>query len=384
MRILFYASHTLYTKSLIPLILELSKQRKIYIATNRFNFMNYSPQTNMTKPTANRYVNKSSYEYVSNLLFIKEHWTEKKNIKFKFKPLIMGYDLVISTIKDAGKLSKYANIFPKTKFLFVGYQHMPFALSRNFIFEKKIDINEKNIFLSNNEFNKKHKFKEFIDNVKADDILFCGFPHIHSIKKHFLQKQNKKDKKYVLIFHPGGYRDVFTAEGETKSKCFSIQKEIFQELCIPILTKGLIPVIKIHPLAAQYHFQKDIEKIINEITLNNIDFNQVIIENDNYFKYLDETKYIVLFGSSGVYELFSLGIKNLLICDFYGKDRSSKFKFFNDVFISSIDEYKKIFNNLQEININEATLYHDVYSSYMKTNEKQLADLLLSNIKRLT
>ena len=154
----------------------------------------------------------------------------------------------------------------------------------------------------------------------------------------------------VLIFHPGGYRDIISSPGDNRSSCYKKQIYFFKKLCAPLIRNGFIPVVKVHPLRAKYHDFSDLKKIFNKIEIEEgFSNNSIKILKPNAWTWdiAFESSFVVTFGSSAVYEMWSAGIKNVYILDFMGSERSGRFNYFDSIFIKSYKEYQALINNVK-------------------------------------
>ena len=99
---------------------------------------------------------------------------------------------MIGTTKDIPLLVKYKKF---SKVCCLGYQHIPFTLFLNLGIKlnlTKNKLNEKNQFTNFHKFHKLFKNYELMENT---------FTYINEPIKN---KFKIKNKRYVLIFHPGG------------------------------------------------------------------------------------------------------------------------------------------------------------------------------------
>lgn len=153
------------------------------------------------------------------------------------------------------------------------------------------------------------------------------------------------DGKYALIFHSGGYRGIETQVGDNLETSLLRQQELFAEVCRPLLENGLKVIIKTHPLCAQFHDQKHVELVIERLSCKDNRFRNVAVISDSYLPYAKNAQWIITFGSSGIYELYSLGLDRVLVLNFFGKVRSQKFSYFENAFVESSGQYKSILKN---------------------------------------
>lgn len=388
MKIFFYSTHTLYSKVLIPLIVKLAgKGHSIYIYKNKPDFLTYDHYRHAGIPASNTFVNRNSFDYVSGIINYSKTWdVVKSGINFTFSRNLSRYDLIIGTTKNLDMLKFFKNKYKGKDIFAIGYQHMPFVVSLRGNF-KSVNMPEVclEVFRKSNPFSEIHAFSEYISDF---DISFRGFSYLDSVYSEYFEKRSMEDdKKYVLIFHPGGYRGVITKMGEGKKRSYAKQAEFLRTVCLPVLKEGLIPVIKAHPLAARYHFKEDILEIITSLSRENRDFEKIVVEDKSYYKYAYDSDTIVGFGSSSIYELFSMNVKNIIICDFFGKARSRKFTFMDGIFLKDAAEYNDFWKRGRKPYFTDAfdekSILNKIYESYSTlfskdTSEKMLSDMGLS------
>ncbi len=384
MKIYFYLTHTLYAKALIPLVIKLGEKGcDVFVSRNKFDFLKYSPRLYGATPVSNRFVNKNSFDFVAGISGYSDEWHKvREKINFTYNPGMC--DVIIGTTKNLDRLETLQKKHPRTDVYAIGYQHMPFIMSLKGSFKKKnlpplcVDI-----FTKSNPFSDIHNFPRYISN---HDFSFRGFPYLEKPYRDYSGQMPKstKEKKYVLIFHPGGYRDVVTRRGDSKRVSYQKQKEFLKLICAPVLKKGLIPVIKVHPLAARYHFKEDILAIVNTLKLSDKRFRDIVIEDKDYYKYAFESDCIVTFGSSGIYELFSLGLRNIIICSFLGKTRTEKFPFAKGIFIEKAEDYNNFWEREREDYFSRAygenPFLNNVRESYSRLIEKDISEKILEDI----
>jgi hypothetical protein len=383
-KILFYASHTLYYKVLIPVIIELVKKgHQVSVLSNRPNFYKYTPKKYSHRPTSNNCINKHSIRYSASLInYLDEFKQIEKKIKYVFFNKIEKYDIIIGVIKDFEKVKNIKKNGVK-KIYIVGYQHMPFLLSLNKkISDKNVNILNKKLFLEDNQFSRLHRSKELVLDKEVAGYIFVNFTYLDKIYQT-LKNITQVKKKYVLIFHPGGYRDVITKYGENKKNSYKKQKEFIKILCKPVFDKGLIPVLKVHPLFAKYHSFKDLNIIKNDLVKEDKNYEKFIITEDIYWDYAIKSKFILTLGSSSLYELYAAGINNVVVINFFGEKRSSLFKMFDNIIINSIDEYITLIKSnkdFDEIFKNGKKAFEIYYKAYSSLNTGNSVKTIINNI----
>jgi hypothetical protein len=96
-----------------------------------------------------------------------------------------------------------------------------------------------------------------------------------------------------------------------------------------------------------------------------------------------DSSFIITFGSSAIYELWSVGIKNVYIFDFIGSERSRRFSYFESVFVKSSDEYHSIIDQSK----GQSTPSFDdftkkIFKGYSSLFGMNSVDLIIDEIER--
>ena len=386
MKAFFYASHTLYLKVLIPLVIDLAKKENIdlYFYKNYPHFYTYSPARFSKNPEKNQCINLSALNYVAHLIDRGEEWNEVQDlVHFSFLKRVKKYDVIVGTTKDLNMLIKFKKKGAKKVYV-VGYQHMPVLLSLNSHLKLKNKFQEaEDVFIKDNKFSRAHDFYKYIRHKEVWDFKFVNFPYLDTV--HKMERKNL-DNPCVLIFHPGGYRHIITTPGENKKSCYEKQRAFIKKVCQPILEAQWIPVIKTHPLYARYHSKKDLEIILKDLIRENTLFQKIIVTDESYWDFAFQSRFMLTFGSSGVYELYAAGLKNVLICSFLGESRAVKFQMFKDVYIDTYEEYLSLFNNksILEMRFNgSGGLVQDIYRAYSSLNNGRATQSVVQEILSL-
>lgn len=340
--ILFIHSHTLYAKVTIPVALEcVRKGWKVALQVNRPVFFDksygFTENVIMNNPTSVNILNPESYEYVAELIGLGSSWNRlKEKLYFSFSgELFAGkFDIVVGTTKDIPKLWR---VYHKgVRSIALGYQHLPVI---SVLGEENSCNNIDSIFFSDNLFSNKHYFNGIVSGASTALSAFTNLDFVYKIKKNITSCSDT-----VLIFHPGGYRNVLTQPNASRDESYSKQKEFIERMAIPIIRRGLSVVIKVHPLRAKFHDKNDLEVLVGEITKSyNLvnDSIKILSPQELYWNTAFNSRFVLTFGSSSVYELWSAGITNVYVCNFQGPERSVKFEIFDEIFINSYESYLK-------------------------------------------
>ena len=330
-KILFFGSNLLYFRSLIPIICNLNnKNCEIYIYTNSLDIFSKFLFKFIKKkyPTKVNIVTLFTLEWISKLINYELKFKKIKNkIKFhnKFSLRKKHFDKLVCTTKDLNEINLYNNFSFRESYA-LGYQHLPVFIDLNKK-GKQIPLNNKL-----KDFEKIHSFKKILRNY---DFQICKFTWLNKIKF----KRNKNSNK-VIIFHPGGYRNVLTSLNENKKNSIIAQENFIKKICLPLLKYNYKPIIKIHPLYAQYHGENECRLILKKLgLLNKV---EIIGPDNSYYKFLNDVKFAITLGSSSSYELWSIGFKNILYCNMFGSSRVKKFNLFKKEIFSNEMEFIKI------------------------------------------
>jgi len=334
----------MYSKVTIPVALAcLEKGWKVTFQVNRPNFLEgflgFSEDKIKNNPTGVTIQNKKAFDFISELIGLQQQWG--KNIdKINFSMFawlqLKKYDAVIGATKNMKLLSRIVKKGIPTYAL--GYQHFPVFVDLSNKKPSYDKYESSSIFFNTNSFSEQHEFNKIISGYTVKLNTFTFLDAVHSMKKEL------KNESKVLIFHPGGYRNVITSFGDGKSVCIEAQKKFIKRVCLPLIKEGLIPVIKVHPFRANYHDIEDLSLIINNIeseeSLKKGSI-ELIGPKGWFWDIAFSARFILTFGSSSIYELWSAGLDNVYVCDFEGKERSKKFKFLDSIMINTYEEYKK-------------------------------------------
>ncbi len=361
----FISTHTLYFKVLIPLIINLIKRGEEVIIENGLkDLIPYSPDRFSKKPTQSNQINLSSLSYVAEIIDLKSEFDlVKHKIKFKLFIFPQENDLLFCTTKNINLVRKYKN---KVKDIIVlGYQHMPVVLK----FKGHVSKSLKNkrvdeVFINNNHFSGRHKFTKVILDKDINDYGYVNFLNLDRI---YNISAEKLEKDSVLIFHPGGYRNLITPPGASKEKSYVAQLEFIKKFCFPVVESGQIAIIKTHPLFAKYHSKVDLISILDELIIEDERYKNVIVTDESFWKYAKSSYLVVSFGSSSLYELFSAKIPNLVVSSFYNDERSDKFTMFESIFIKDYEEYLHLVKNKKSKDLDDLT--SKVYQAYSSLHD---------------
>ena len=367
--ILFFHSHTLYAKATIPIALAcLDRGWQITFAVNRLTFFGkswgFSDKSIKRKPTAVKILNPESFDFVSGLIGLNSPWhAATADINYsrvgEFSP--KSFDAIVGTIKDIVKLSNFSASGTPT--FAVGYEHLPIlARVGNYLESSTVSRSTESVFFSDNEFSNCHGFTEI---VKGHDVRLNAFTHLDQVYASGLTSTNSGDQ--VLIFHPGGYRNIVSAPGDDKDKCYAGQKALLERLCLPLIEQGLTPCVKVHPLRAQYHDYEDLQYICSSIEKQHKLRKQsikILGPKELFWKTAFNSAFIITFGSTAMYELWSVGLKNVHVCNFEGTTRSENFEFFPSVFINTISEFEALVQQPGKYSPTLDPLAECTYSTY--------------------
>jgi hypothetical protein len=323
MRVLLTHGHTLYAKVTIPLALRLLETGH-EVAVERRGLRRFSDRYVRRNPTGVSVIDRRSLRFVARLIGMEDEWTAAEGEVSVGRPR-GRFDAVVGTTKDLDALRELAGRGGPAVWA-LGYQHMPFVVRVG----RRGGGADGSLFLREHPFTAAHRFPGILGD---DHAVPNSFTFLDRVVERLPSGNAARDR--VLIFHPGGYRNVVTAPGEGRAASHRKQRAFFDRACRPLLEHGLRPVIKVHPLCARHHDLADVEKVAAEI-----DDRIGVLPPDAWF--WDDafhSAFVVNYGSSSIYELWSAGIRSAVVCNFEGTARSEKFAAFESVFIDSHEEY---------------------------------------------
>lgn len=386
--ILFIQSQTLYAKVTIPVALECLKQGwNVTFQVNRpvvfGRSVGFSESFIKRNPTTVSIVNPESLQFVADLIGLGDDWGKaSKDINFSLSAIFLTnqFDIVIGSSKNISILEKIQK--KKINTLSLGYEHFPVLINLSKPFDYSANqYYSKSVFFTNNAFSKRHKFKNINKGYKTELNTFTFLDVVYN-KKYRINN----DKDSVLIFHPGGYRGIVSSAGDNKQKCYQSQKVFLRDLCIPIIRQNLTPVVKVHPLRARYHDVEDLNIIAREVeTEQGAPTNSIKILDAKscFWEVANNSVFILTFGSSSIYELWSAGLRNIFVCDFVTKERSDNFQFFKPIFINSYEDYLKIVSNPKRWNPVFDRTTREVFQQYNLLFNGNSVNKVISTITNL-
>lgn len=352
-RVLFIHTQTLYSKVTIPLALYFARSGYgVSYAVNRPTFLGrsfgFSDRYIRNKPTSVAVINPEALQFAARLIGYEEQWqAHSGQIDYVWRKKFKQFDAVIGTTKNLDWLREIKSRYGIPTFA-IGYQHIPFVAQIDHQFDSYEGTSEKeSIFLTDNAFANAHNFRQIL---RSCGLRLCTFTFLDKVYQNYQAQKplREEEARFVLIFHPGGYRRVLTEASDSKAACYAKQKRFLEQLCLPLVQAGLKPVVKIHPLRAKFHDLNDVKTILRGIEReNNLDEQSMLCIGPEswYWQYAFRSSFILTFGSSSIYELWSAGLSNVFVCDFVGRARSQKFRFFDSIFIPSYDAYLEFVTN---------------------------------------
>ncbi len=343
MKILFVGSHLLYFKVLLPVMASLAERgHMIRFQKTRPDCLGFSPRYFGRKPTRATFVNRAGLRYVADAIELPD---EKKARQACFRSTwfspIQRFDAVVGTTKDLSVLAEFKHRgVPHVWAL--GYEHLPVLMSLTEpISGVPVSDTAAAFFLGSNRFAEVHKLRDIVQGAEICDHRFVNFAHLDpKPERQGVTELSARDR--VLVMHPGGYRKVITNPGAGKKESYERQRAFLEKICDPILEAGLKPVIKIHPLHANYHSAGDVRAILNEMAARDSRYASVDVARFEYWSHVYRSRLIVTFGSSGFYELFAAGVSNVVACSFLTEERANKFEMFDDLFVRTYEDYRAI------------------------------------------
>jgi hypothetical protein len=386
-RILFLHSQTLHAKVTIPLALCFASHGYgvsylVNLPTFFGRSFGFSARYIRANPTGVRIINPEALQFVARLVGYGDQWSKvRREIGYHLWRRFGQFDAIIATSKNIPWLRSIRAKHGTLSFA-VGYEHIPFAIKIDDPFRSQSDPSElESVFLTDNAFSQAHRLQEILQSCGLHP---CGFTYLDKVYQRY-NARDWSDERFVLVFHPGGYRRVITEPGDPRAVCYAKQRAFLERLCVPLLQAGFKPVVKIHPLRAKFHDLADVQGIVKDIVRENgLDAESIICIGPEswYWDYAFRSSFILTSGSSSIYELWSVGLRNVFVCDFEGSARSQKFRFFDSICIDSYEEYLDFISTeafrhrpLDELTAQAFDAYHGLFNG----QATQTAYELISN-----
>ncbi len=325
MRILFESGMTFHFRSLLPVMKQLV-DKKIHVSVQRRGY--FAERRIKNRPRAFNDVTKASLQFVAQQIGLDHHFLDKVRFVFSIRRLnfppesfYRKQDMFISTTKGFPWLNRMAK-YGKPR-IAIGYQN----------------------FLGTYYTNGQELFPEKCPpNLNYEQEVSCktelayqetGHPFMDSYVNYYRNAQNNKTNK-VLLLHPGGYRNVITRMGESKSESYRKQIAFYEKIlaCIPSEMKLSV---KIHPLAARYHDRKAHEMFAKTLNFEIVEgfLGEILFNYDA----------VLSVGSSSFFEILPFG-RSLWVLGFLSSERTKLYKDFPSLFVYSAEElYAKLKNN---------------------------------------
>ena len=316
-------------------------------------------------PTNVTIVSAKSLRFVARLIGYEEEWlASQRRTEYVKTGSFGGYQAIVATTKDISRLRQMGREYRLPVFA-VGYQHLPFVARVDAPLHSHNGAAERDsVFLTDNAFSRSHKFPK---DLGGCGLQLCGFTNLDRVWAYRREHEGTDGRRWVLIFHPGGYRGVVSQPGDPAGVCYARQKAFVERLCLPLVKAGYTPVVKIHPLRARFHDLKDVTEIVAAVERENgFDAGSIVCAGPEawYWEYAFKSSFILTFGSSSVYELWSAGLRNVFVCNFEGQSRSRRFDFFESVFIESYRQYLKLISTESFRNLALDSLTAEVFEAY--------------------
>lgn len=329
MRVLLAHGHTLYAKVTIPLALRLlADGHEVIVHRRRDRLRGFSGDYVRSRPTHVQVVDRASLRFTARLIGYRDEWAAAEDrAEVRRVGRRERFDAVVGTTKDLDPLRAIAARDGVPVFA-LGYQHMPYVVTVGGGGPPRGD----SLFLRHHPFTDAHRFLEIIGD---DAAVPNAFTFLDRVMERRPAEPPERDR--VLIFHPGGWRNVVTAPGEGARVSREKQLAFFERACRPLLEAGLTPVVKVHPLRARHHDLEEVAAVVERIGGDAI---RVLGPEDWFWEDAFRSAFVVNYGSSSNYELWSAGIRTALVCNFEGAARSGKFSLFESLFIDTHEDYE--------------------------------------------
>ena len=321
MRILFYASHLLHHRSLIPVMIELSRRgHAIVIQTTRPDCLGMPTYQMNWRPTKVTGINRTSLNWLAGKMGYGEEWQQASG-GWQLGMREAKADQYVTTTKDMGWLWGQS---PNGGRFAVGYQHIPVICETSFISGWIYAPSEgglPNPFVRPHAFAVSHEFGRLFEGCS---VSRCGFPHLDKTPVDL-----EVPRPTVLVQHSGGHRGI-TGHRWMIDVC----REAVEAGYDAAISAHWIPGvgyddISLHyamkakfPWSTGYWFTPDWRSVAGGCSL------------------------ILTTGSSAAYEMWAVGLTNVFVLGYVGGQRQEKFRLFPDLTIESPEALRKLLKGL--------------------------------------
>lgn len=354
MRFLIQHTHTLHAKVTIPLACWLSNQgHEVVFRLKKDRWHRFSSRYIQTHPTHVSIIDREALRYVAQIIGYAMDWQEvESRIDVSSSIRERTFDAVISSTKELDELRQLQERMALAAFA-IGYQHLPVLLNVGGKFHGMDPEATSSLLLASNPFTQMHGFPALLNGC---DVRLNGFLYLDRV--YAQRSPVAAQRPWALIFHPGGYRGIVSEPGENRTACLVKQRALLERVCLPLLQVGLRPVVKVHPLRAQYHDLVDIQRLISDLEREqriNPGTIVCLAPEASYSEYARNSQYILTYGSSAVYELWSAGLTQVMVCHFEGKSRSQKFRMFPTITMDTYSDYLSFLKTKQPLQLDPFT-----------------------------
>ena len=315
MRILFYASHLLHHRSLIPVMCELSSRgREIVVQTTRPDWLGMPTWQMNWRPTKVTGINRTSLAWLAQLIGYAPEWAGAQP-RMQYSRLA-GWEsadwypphCVVSTTKDVAWLRRHQNLLVE-RVVAIGYQHFPIVMEVGAGPYTWQDMPQP--FWYEEPFAKAHEFEGIMAWGRGRG---CGFPHLDKIPK----ASTPSMANIVAIQHHGGYRGL-------------AGHRWIRRLVRIVRYSGFRPHVILHPIPGFGYGERAVHRAVDR---------EGAIVRRSQWPVAHDATYILTTGSSSAYDYWSVGLKNVYILTYLGGGRDKAFHMFSDICINSEDELK--------------------------------------------
>lgn len=341
MNILAFAHSPLAWRPLLPVVVELARRsHTITIQTTRANWRGLPTFQMAFRPRFVTGINKSMLDWVSRLDGFGEAW-EKAQERIRYTRWFVPehYDCALATTKELDELRNLEReINGCMKTFAIGCQHWPVMLRHRFDpwneeSGSKRDEGVPAPFKAGHPFADYHRFGGML---YEREMIPCGFPHLDQYPQIAPSQGNR-----VHLIHHGGYRGL-----KGHAWMLSILRACHEA--------GYVPSISAHGIHGYGYAWQDLSAAIHKARMPRILGNPqgwqslvdqlglqgtpVIIAGGTWRTIVSECAVVLTTGSATIYDLWSIGHRNVLVLDYLGGGRSKAFQVVPDILVRSEQE----------------------------------------------
>lgn len=314
-----------YQKSTLPIAKKfIDKGEQVYVLGNLKKF---KIKEIRKKPRSVNSISREGLKFVANEIYLDLKYVDRIDLKFYlrrwagvfFKLYLRKNDIIIGTTKDFTILNQVPKGILRIAIPYQNFSNVYYGIKGNLPLESLSHFQAEEELLNKGVFCNYKKL---------------GLPYVN-LKRNCDKIPVKKTGPIVLFLHPGGYRNVVSKQGDSLSRSLELQEKLYSQIH-SVLPDGTKLLIKIHPLAAQFHTYEE-----NILHLPEFNYTQTSI-----LTLVEKVDVVLSFGSSSWHELKNFSDVRFINLNFFENDRSTNLISDQVITVNSLEELSRKIEDL--------------------------------------